>query len=82
LPTPPVVQAIVAREARRHAFSPEERRRMTDRINLQYYFEGQDILFRRTAAGVEVLATGTEEVIATYSRLPREEQRQWIFGQG
>src|SRR5690242_16837983 len=68
LPVPPEVEAIVAREeiriAQEHGvhLAPEARRRMTDDLTLQYYYEGTDVACRETPQGVEVLAVGWDEI--------------------
>jgi hypothetical protein len=83
LPTPPIVEALVIREGRKYPLmTPEERRRITDDLNLQYWFEDRDVLFRRTPQGIEVLAAGLDEIFQALGRLPPEERGAWTYGQG
>jgi hypothetical protein len=82
LPVPPLVEALVAREARRHAFTAEERQRLADNLTLQYFFEDRDVLFRRTPQGIEVLAAGMEEIDRALGELNPDERREWTYGQG
>jgi hypothetical protein len=81
LPVPPKVEEIVAREEGRLAQNhgvhivPEARKRMTDDLTLQYYYEGTDVACRETIQGVEVLAVGWDE-IGDYLKTTPSEQRQ------
>jgi hypothetical protein len=81
LPVPPLVEALVAREARRYGYTAEARQRLTDNLTLQYFFEGRDMLFRRTPQGIEVLAAGMDEIHKALGQLTPDEQREWIYGQ-
>src|SRR5437763_3571066 len=84
LPVPPEVQEDVVREEERilqeHGFhvAPEAKRQMTDDRTLHYYYEGHQVAFRRTPAGVEVLAAGWDEVRQFFQSTPPE-QRQGVL---
>jgi hypothetical protein len=88
IPIPPEVEAIVAREQARllkeHGIipTPEARQRMVDSLTLQYYFDGIDIAYRRTAQGVEVVAVGLQEVGELIRTTPQEQREDIVFGQG
>jgi len=83
LPTPPLVEQTVAREvAKFPTLNAEAKKRITDYFNLQYYFEGQDIAYRFTEQGVEVLAVGLEEMAKSLENLSQEELLSIILGQG
>src|SRR5262249_15307338 len=65
LTTPPEVEEIVAREVQKYPITimtPEAKQRLTDDLNLQYYFEGEEVLYRPTERGAEVLAVGLREI--------------------
>jgi hypothetical protein len=88
LPIPPQVEAVVAREEARllkdHGITPtpEARQRMLDSVTLQYYFDGIDIAYRRTAQGVEVVAVGLDDVGELVRTTPQEQRADLVFGQG
>jgi hypothetical protein len=81
LPTPPEIAKLVAREAAKRPMSPAARQWVTDCFNMQYYFGGHDIAYRKTPQGVEVLAVGLEEIGELMRHLPRAEDRNVIIGQ-
>jgi hypothetical protein len=88
LTTPHQVETIVAEEEQRLLKkcgivpTSEARQRMVDSLNLQYYFDGIDIAYRRTPHGVEVLAVGLEEVGAFLRETPPAQREGVVFGQG
>jgi hypothetical protein len=82
LPTPLLIEALVAREARQHPLTPEERKRLADNLTLQYFFEDRDVLFRHTPQGIEVLAAGMDEINRVLRHLTPEQRREWTYGQG
>jgi hypothetical protein len=88
IPTPPEVEASVAREEARLLKergiipTPEARQRMVDSLALQYYFDGIDIAYRRTPHGVEVVAVGLEEVGELIRTTTQEQREGVVFGQG
>ena len=81
LPVPPRVEEIVAREEARIAekhgiqIAPEARKRITDDLTLQYYYEGSDVACRKTPEGIEVLAVGWDEIGQLLKDVPPD-QRQ------
>ena len=79
LPTPPIVQRLVARELKDHPVTPQERQRITDCFKMQYYFGGHEIAYRKTPKGVEVLAVD-DEITELLRSVPPEEQEQIITG--
>jgi hypothetical protein len=72
--TPPDVQVWVDREAARLAqwMTPESLQRMTDNLNLQYHYGGQEVLTWQTPQGVAVLAVGMEQVARVVNHLSPE----------
>jgi transglutaminase-like putative cysteine protease len=81
LPTPPVVAALMAREARKHPMTPEARQRLTNHFNLQYFYGGQEIAYRNTPDGVEVLAVGLDEVGALAQGSSQDQLDHIVFTQ-
>ncbi len=87
LPVPPEVEQVVAREEARITreqgltLSPEARRRLTDSLTLQHYYEDQTIAYRDTPDGVEVLAVGEQEIGDLVRRLGAEDRRHITIGQ-
>jgi hypothetical protein len=74
LPTPPLVEQAVAQEVERFpAMTAKAKQRIRDHFNLQYYFEGQEVVYRHTERGVEVLAVGLREIGELLDRLSPEE---------
>ena len=80
LPTPPAVRRLVARELKDHPVTPQERQRITDNFKLQYYLGGQDIAYRHTPKGIEVLAVGHDEIMKLVRSVPPAEREQIILG--
>jgi hypothetical protein len=80
LPTPPEVKKLVARELKNRSVADRERQRITDRFNLQYYFGGQEVAYRQTDQGVEVLAVGPDEIGELLQRVARDERPMIIIG--
>lgn len=82
IPPPERVLEIVAREEARLLgergvpLGEEGRRRLTEDLTLQYYFEypGYRVAYRSTPAGPEVLAVGPEEVAALTEGMSLEER--------
>ena len=79
LPTPPVVRRLVARELKDHPVTPQERQRITDDFKMQYYFGGQDIAYRQTPKGMEVLAVD-DEIGPLLRSVPPAERELIIIG--
>jgi hypothetical protein len=80
LPIPPEVLECVERE--RSRMRPElfeaNRQSLLNDWTVGWYFDKlfQQVLYRRTPEGPEVLAVGTDEVLALRKSMPEEEQRQ------
>jgi hypothetical protein len=73
------VREVVEKEKGRFGpeFATDETwRSMTDNLTLQSYFEslGQEVLYRSTPAGPEVLAVGFDEVQEYVKAMPMDEQ--------
>jgi hypothetical protein len=84
LPTPPEVETIVAREVKKFPptiMTAEAKQRLTDDLNLQYYFEGKEVLYRPTERGAEVLAVGLREIGEVIQKLSPEERLKVIHCQ-
>ncbi len=83
LPVPPAVEEIVAREKLRLApyMTDEAERRIRDDLTLQHYYEGSEVAYRRTSAGVEVLAVGWDEVKDYLGTTPHDRRRDVLIGQ-
>ncbi len=63
LPTPaPVLERIAREGARFAAMTPRKRQFVRDDYNLSYFFGGQEVAYRFTEQGVEVLAVGEREI--------------------
>ena len=80
LPIPPEVRECVERE--RSKMRPEvfeaNRQLLLNDWTIGWYFEKlyPQVLYRTTPEGPEVLAVGTDEVLALRRAMPDEEQRQ------
>jgi hypothetical protein len=59
--------------------TPESRKRMIDDLTLQYYFEGEEIAYSRTAQGIEVFAVGLEEIGKYIRKHPYQERPDVVF---
>ncbi len=59
--------------------TPESRKRMVDDLTLQYYFEGEEIAYRRTDQGIEVFAVGLEEIGEYIRTHPYPERPDVVF---
>ncbi len=81
LQPPARVIELVAREAARLPMTSEARKRITEDLTLQFFFEGVDVAYRRTPQGVEVLAVGADEIGALVKRLTQEELLAMYIGQ-
>jgi hypothetical protein len=80
LPIPPEVRELVERERARHrpeAFAKAELG-LLNSDTVGWYFDGlcQQVLYRETEQGPEVLAVGFEEVLALRRTMPLDEQQQ------
>ena len=74
LPTPAAVLERLAAGGERFAAVSERKRRLVcDDWSLSYYFGGQEVAYRFTDAGVEVLAVGRPEIEAVRAGLPPAE---------
>jgi len=62
LPTPPEVEALVARELEGYPVTDREKQRITDCFKMQFYFGGYWIAYRHTDQGMEVVAVGMDEI--------------------
>jgi hypothetical protein len=79
--SPQLVLDLVAREASRLPMNEEAKKRITEDLTLQYYFEGWDVAYRRTPLGVEIFAVGLEEVGAYMRTTPPEKRVGVVVGQ-
>jgi hypothetical protein len=77
LPVPPEVEAEVQRQAAKQAMTPEYRKTLRDRLTLEHYFADAPVAFRRTPAGIEVLAAGLDK-IAEFRRATTAEEREGV----
>jgi hypothetical protein len=69
LPTPPAVKEFIAAQGERFAaMTPRVRQRVRDDYNLSYYYGGQEVAFRFTDQGIEVLAVGLPDIEALKRR--------------
>lgn len=59
--------------------TPESKKRMIDDLTLQYYFEGEEIAYRHTPEGIEVLAVGLDEIGDYIDSTPDDEQQDVMF---
>jgi hypothetical protein len=80
LPTPPEVQALLEKELQDHPVTAKERQRLTDEWNLQYYYGGEEIAYRHTPQGVEVLAVGMDAACKLLRELPPERDSEVVLG--
>jgi hypothetical protein len=81
LTIPPEVRELVERERAMHrpeAFAKAELG-LLNSDTVGWYFDGlcQQVLYRETPQGPEVLAVGFEEVLALRKTMPADEQRQF-----
>src|SRR5262245_17624155 len=75
--TPPEVEQIVNRlVARLDEVLPEERQRVADDLNLQYYHGGNPVLTWQTPKGRAVLAVGLEQIQRVLDHLSDEQRLQ------
>jgi len=79
LTIPPEVQELVERERAKHrpeGFAAAREVFLND-WTVSWYFENlhQEVTYRRTPQGPEVLAVGLAEVLALQKAVPEEEQR-------
>jgi len=79
LPIPPEVRELIEMERSRHrpeAFAQAEER-LVNEWTVHWYFENlcQEVAYRQTPDGPEVLAVGFDEVLALQRNLPPEEWR-------
>jgi hypothetical protein len=87
LPVPPEVTEVVERQAERLrqsrgiVITENARRRMTDDLTRQFYYEGYYIAYRRTADGVEVLAVGAEEIGRWFDRATPSDRSSVVIEQ-
>ena len=82
LPTPPDVDAEVARQEAARPMTPEHRKTLRDRLTLAHYFADVEVAFRRTPQGIEVVAAGLDE-IAEFRRITTREEREGVvYGVG
>jgi hypothetical protein len=83
LPVPPHVEQLVATEKSRLQphFTAEAEKRLRDDWTLQYYYEGETVVYRITPQGVEVLAVGMDEMGKLLNGMTQEELLQVTVGQ-
>jgi hypothetical protein len=79
LPTPPEVAELVERDLKDHPVTEAERQRLTDCYNLQYHCGDEEVIYRHTPQGVEVLAMGLKNVGELWRKLPREERENVVI---
>ena len=79
---PPEVEAEVASQEASHPMTPAYRQALRDRLTLAYYFADVEVAFRRTPAGIVILATGADD-IAAFRRTSTPAERQGaVYGVG
>ncbi len=86
LDVPPEVRELVAAERAKHrpeAFGPAEEG-ILNLWTVSWYFDGlcQEVLYRETPQGPEVMAVGRDEVRALKQRTPLDEQLKLEVYQG
>jgi hypothetical protein len=87
LPIPPEVEAAVADDdsllLKLHGIVPtsEDRQRQVNSLTLQYYYGGQDVAYRLTPQGVELLASGLAEIRQLVQSMSRDELLTIKIGQ-
>jgi hypothetical protein len=79
LPTPPEVAELVERDLKDHPVSDAEHQRLTDGYNLQYHCGDEEVIYRHTPQGVEVLAVGLKNVGELWRKLPPEERESVVI---
>lgn len=83
LSVPPEVAEMVARETARLPMTKEARLRLENQLTLEHYFDGEEVAYRETSEGVEVLAAGQVEVDKFLRSVPIEQRQDvhvWVFG--
>ncbi len=73
LPVPAHVEQWVARQEAKQPMTPEFRRRLTDSLTLQFYYDNYTLAYRHTPQGVEVLAVGVVEIGQLLRGMSQEE---------
>jgi hypothetical protein len=82
IPIPPEVAETVARQAAGDpALTAEQVRQLTERRTLEYHYKGVTVAYRRTDAGLEVLAVGVVETAQLLNRLSPEAQTGILWEQ-
>lgn len=83
LPVPPEVQCQVEADAAKHQpyYTEAYRKLVTDFLTLSYYYGGQQVAYRKTHQGVEVLAVGLDEIGRLRETLSAEENLTVIHTQ-
>jgi hypothetical protein len=82
LPVPAEVVADIARQESAHPMTPEYRKLLCDWLTLAHYFADIDVAFRRTPAGVELLAAGLDEIAAFLQTSTPDSRQDVVFGVG
>jgi hypothetical protein len=77
---PPEVREAIERERAKHpaeAFAKAEERLLNE-WTVGHYFDGlcHEVIYRPTSQGPDVIAVGTEEVLALKKAMPLDEQRK------
>jgi hypothetical protein len=87
LPVPPEVDAAIAEDEaallRDHGVVPtlDDRERQVNSLTLQYFYGGQDVAYRVTPHGVELLAAGLTEIGELVRAMSQEELLTLKIGQ-
>lgn len=82
LPVPPAVEEEIARQEARHPMTLEYKKVLRDRLTLEYFFPDVEVAFRRTPAGIYVLAAG-HTAISQFRTTATADQRQGVvYGVG
>jgi hypothetical protein len=82
LPTPPDVDALLERWEATDPMTPEQRKRLRDRLTLRRHFADVDAAFRRTPQGIEVVAAGLDGIAEFRRTNTREEREGVVYGVG
>jgi hypothetical protein len=82
LPVPPEVEAEIGKQEAKHPMTPEYRKTLRDRLTLEHYFSNVEVAFRRTDAGIEVLAVGPDEIAKFRATSTWEVRQGVVYGVG
>jgi hypothetical protein len=76
------VEAEIAKQETNHPMTPEYRKTLRDRLTLEHYFSDVEVAFRRTPAGIEVLAVGQDEIAEFRAASTPDERQGVVYGVG